>query len=160
MARRIPVPDVVFHLAFWFGAIGFVILFGMGFVVRAEDLSPWPWWIGSFACGIPPALVLKLDSAGWIELVKTEKLEHQIMRRWRLPFPSWMLVVLSLLLTVLAGAMSFLQDWFPERHALIAERVGRLVTARSAAAAAALAIIGLLLWIPAVVKEMRKDRAR
>jgi hypothetical protein len=157
MARRIPVPDVVLHLALWLGAIAFVIAFGMGFVVRAEDLSPWPWWIGSFACWIPFALVMRLDSSGWIELVNTEKLEHRILRSWRPPVPAGVFLALSLLVTVLSGALSFLEDWFPARHALIVERVGRLVTARGGAAAAALAIIGLLLWIPAVLKEMRSS---
>src|SRR4051794_15096162 len=110
MAQKLAVPDVVFNLALWFGALGFVIAFGMGFVVRAEDLSPWPWWIGSFAFGLPCAILLKLESSGRVEFVDTEKLEGRILKRLP-PVPARIFFVLSVVAAAAGTIMEFLESW-------------------------------------------------
>lgn len=157
MSKPTPIPDTLFHLSLYIGGIGFVMLTGLGFVARAQDSPGWPWWIAAPFCLIPLVTIICLTQTGAIKLVEMEKVERRLLKRLP-PLPARV----SLALAVLIYAVQFvcfvlghMADWMPDRFDKIAESVGSLVGARMAAAGAALAIIGLLLWIPAVWKEFK-----
>lgn len=161
MAKPTPIPDTFLHLSLWFGGTGFIVITGMGFVARAGDSPGWPWWVAGPPCLIPLLCLLRLEHTGTIKIVDMGKIESRVWKRLP-PLPARVSIALAVFLYAVQGVSFVLEQmsaWLPDKFEKIAELIGSLVGARTAAAAAGLAILGLLLWIPAVWKEFRRAEA-